>query len=305
MSGLLAPVDGWMFAPAPPQRLAVLRLLVGGFATVYLAVRLPVFLSVADADPGRFRPVGLLAPLEDPLPGGLLRGLAVLALVLGAAFTAGVWFRLSGPLFALVLLVLTTNRSSYGQLLHFENLMLLHVLVVGLARSADALSWDARDRSPRLRADAADPVGSPYGWPVRLAALVTVVTYVLAGLAKLRIGGLGWMVGDTLRNHVAYSAVRLDALGGTPSAVGKALVERAWIFPPLAVSTVVVELAAPVALLGGRIRTVWVACAWALHAGIAALMFVVFPYPLFLVAFAPFYRLERIPQVLGARWRPA
>ena len=34
-------------------------------------------------------------------------------------------------------------------------------------------------------------------------------------------------------------------------------------------------------------------------------MFVVFPYPLFLVAFAPFYRLERIPQVLGARWRPA
>ena len=50
--------------------------------------------------------------------------------------------------------------------------------------------------------------------------------------------------------------------------------------------TVVVELAAPVALLGGRIRDVWVIAAWMLHAGIAALMLVVFPYPLFLVAFA-------------------
>ena len=183
MSGLLRPVDGWMFAPAPPQRLAVLRLLVGGFATVYLAVRLPVFLSVADADPGRFRPVGLLAPLEDPLPGGLLRGLAVLALVLGAAFTAGVWFRLSGPLFALVLLVLTTNRSSYGQLLHFENLMLLHVLVVGLARSADALSWDA--------AHPIDPGGGRSGRPGRIALRLAGASGGAGDRRDLRAGGAG------------------------------------------------------------------------------------------------------------------
>ena len=46
---------------------------------------------------------------------------------------------------------------------------------------------------------------------------MTVVTYVLAGLAKLRIGGVDWLVGDTLRNHVAYSAVRLEVLGARPS----------------------------------------------------------------------------------------
>ena len=43
-------------------------------------------------------------------------------------------------------------------------------------------------------------------WPVRVAAVVTVLTYVLAGIAKLRIGGVAWMTGDTLRNHVAFSA---------------------------------------------------------------------------------------------------
>jgi hypothetical protein len=31
-----------------------------------------------------------------------------------------------------------------------------------------------------------------------------------------------------------------------------------------------------------------------LHLGIAATMLIVFPYPLFLVAFAPFYRVERL-----------
>jgi hypothetical protein len=65
----------------------------------------------------------------------------------------------------------------------------------------------------------------------------------------------------------------------------------------MAIATVAVELAAPIALLGGWIRTAWVAVAWTMHATIAGLMFVVFPYPLALVAFAPFFPLERL------RWR--
>ena len=283
--------DRWLFARAPAERLAVLRMLVGAFAVSYLAVRLPVFLSLADASPGRFRPVGLLSLFSSPLPEPLLVTLVLGAMVLGLAFTAGVSFPVTGPAFALTLLVLCTYRSSWGQLLHFENLMVLDVLIVGFARSADACTVGRRPR--RARVD-----DSAFGWPVRLAALVTVVTYVLAGLAKLRLGGLSWMVGDTLRNHVAYSAARLDLLGGTPSPVGRYLVRHASVFPPLATATVIVELAAPIALIGGRWRTTWVVSAWLLHAGVAALMFVVFPYPLFLVAFAPFFRLERLLDVL-------
>ena len=64
---------------------------------------------------------------------------------------------------------------------------------------------------------------------------------------------------------------------------------------PFAVATIVIELAAPVALLGDRLRSMWVVLAWTMHAAIAALMFVVFPFPLFGVAFACFFRLERLP----------
>jgi hypothetical protein len=281
--------DAWLGAPAPPERLAVLRILTGLFAVAYLIVRLPAFLSLADGDRSGFEPVGVLAPLGGPLAPTAWRGLLIATLVLGVAYTAGAAFRLTGPAFAVALLAVTTYHSSWGQLLWFENVLVLHVLIVGFARSADAVSIDAAAHG-RMQTDPR-PV---YGWPVRLAALVTVVTYVLAGVAKLRAGGAQWIVGDTLRNHVAYSAARLELLGASPSPLVRPLVGQAWLFPPLAVATVLIELCAPLALLGGPIRTAWVAAAWAMHVGIAALMFVVFPYPLFLVAFAPLYPLERL-----------
>jgi len=219
--------------------------------------------------------------------------LALLALVagtiaVGSLFLGGAVFRLSGPAFALGLLVLTTYRSSWGQLLHFENLMVLYVLVVGFSPAADAWSFDARRGARR------PPRAGAYGWSLALAATMMVVTYVIAGIAKLRYGGLEWITSDSLRNHVAYSATRLDLLGGTPSPLAGLLVPHGWLFPPMAAATVAIELLAPVALLSLRWRTPWVVAAWTMHLGIWALMLVGFPVPLFGVAFAPLYRLERL-----------
>jgi hypothetical protein len=282
-------IDGWLFPPAPPERLATLRILTGLFAVIYLTLRLRAFLVLADAQPSRFVPVGVLSFLDEPLAGPVVVVLVFVALGLGLAYTVGAGFRVSGPAFALVLLVLSTYRSSWGQILWIENLLVLHVLIVGFAPSADALTLIGR--RPFVTAAA-----TRYGAPVRLAALVTVATYLLASVAKFRLSGAAWMFGDNLRNHVAYSAVRVDLLGGPASPVGRWLVAFDWLFPPMAVSAVVLELSAPLALLGGRVRTAWVASAWLMHVAIAVLMYVTFPYPLFLVAFAPFYRLERLAE---------
>jgi len=56
----------------------------------------------------------------------------------------------SGPLFALLFALVTSYRSSFSMIYHSENLMVWHVLVLGLAPSADAWSWDARGR-PALK----------------------------------------------------------------------------------------------------------------------------------------------------------
>jgi len=286
IAGCVRAADRWFFEPAPALRLARLRALTGAFTIGYLLVRLRVFLNLADgADRRDFDPVGALWWLHAPLASGVVRAFVVLTLVLGVGYTLGIAFRIVGPLFAAALLAITTYHSSGGQLLWFENLLVLHVLIVGLSRAADVFSLAARGRP-------APAAATRYGWPVRLAAVTTVLTYMLAGFAKLRIGGLGWMNGDSLRNHVAYSAARLRLLGGAPSPLARPLVGQGWIFSPLAVLTIVLELGAPIALVCRRCRWVWVVLAWMMHVAILATMYVVFPYPLSLIAFAPLFDLE-------------
>ena len=277
-------------AVAPPERLAMFRILIGTFALVYLLIRLPVFLQLGDRRTG-FDGVGVAGLLDGPVSSAVVAGTVAVTVVAGIGFVLGWRFRSLGPLFALGMLALGTYRGSWGQLLHFENLMVLYLLIVALAPSADTWSLDAR-----RRADDRRHAGAPtaYGWPIALASLVLVITYVIAGIAKLRYGGLDWVFGDTLRNHVAYAAARLDLLGGTPSPFAGLGVRVESVWPFAAAATIAIELAAPIALLGGRIRTVWVIAAWLMHLGVLAFMLIGFPMPLFLVAFAPLFRIERL-----------
>ena len=276
-------------AVAPPERLAMLRILTGLFTVAYLLVRLPVFLQLGGRRSG-FDGVGLAGLLDRPVEGSVVDAVVVATLLSGAGFVLGWRFRVTGPWFALGMLALGSYRGSWGQLLHFENLMVLYLLIVSLSPAADAWSLDAR-REHRL----GDPSESVrYGFPIALAGLVLVTTYVIAGFAKLRYGGLDWVFGDTLRNHVAYAAARLDLLGASPSPLAGWAVGLDGIWPFVAATTILIELGAPVALLGGRIRTVWVLAAWLMHLGVLVFMLIGFPFPLFLVAFAPLYRIERL-----------
>ena len=285
-----AETDLWRVvgSEAPPERLAMLRILTGTFAVAYLVIRLPVFVQLADRETG-FRGVGVASALTGPVPDAVLFALIGVTLVAGVSYALGWRYAWSGPFFAVGFLMLGSYRGSWGQLLHFENLFVLHLLIVGLAPAADAWSADARAQRRRPGSDR-----TSYGWPIALAALVLVITYAISGLAKLRYGGFDWIVGDTLRNHVAYAAARLDLLGGDPSPLASPGVSVAWVWPFVAAVTVGVEIASPVALLGGRVRTVWVLAAWLLHAGILAFMFIGFPYPLTFVAFSPLFRVERL-----------
>ena len=279
-------IDAWLMTPAPAARLALFRIMIGVFSAGYLVARLPTLLEMGDETRVGWEPVGVLWWLVDPLPRWAIRCAVLATIALAVAFASGVAFRVVGPAFAVALLFITTYRSSGGQLLWFDDLLVLHAVVIGCSPAADALRLGR----------GGEPVGdnARYGWPLRAAAMVTVVTYALAGIAKLRIGGTAWLDGDSLRNHVAYSATRLRVLGGTPSPLAEPMMNIGWLFTPLAVATLVVELGAPLALVVTRLRVPWVALAWCMHVAIAATMFVVFPYPLALIAFAPLFRLERL-----------
>ena len=258
-------------ATAPAERLAAFRVALGVFVLSYLVLRVPVLLQLRDRRAGGFAGVGVLAWLDEPIDDRSVHRIARRGDRRRRRVHGRWWFRVAGPVFALATLVLTTYRSSWGQLLHFENLMVLHLLIVGFRRIrrrvVDRRPSGRSDRGPRLLVAAT------------LACIVVVVAYVIAGVAKLRYGGIEWIVGDTLRNHIAYSAARLDLLGGTPSPLARPVVDQAWVLPPMAAASVAIELATPIALLGGWWRNGWVIAAWVMHVGIAALMLVAFPYP--------------------------
>ena len=290
---LVTELDDRFRAPAPPERLAVLRVLVGGFGLGFLVVRLPHLLGVARADDPRFEPVGPLAWMDHPATPGVGQAVLAVALLGGVAFVAGWRWRVSGPLFALAFLAVTTYRSSWGQIFHTENLAALHLLVLAVSPAADAWSLDAR-----RRAGPPPPPSSDHGWPVRLLSLLTVGTYAVAGWAKLRNGGLGWVEGDVLRHHIAHDALRKTLVGGSRSSLGVALLDHAWVFGPMAVTSLAIELGAPLALLGRRLRMLWAVAAWAFHLGVLALMGIGFPYPLSGIAFASLFPVERLPGCL-------
>ena len=286
----------WWFAAVPAERLAAFRILVGAYCTLDLALRLPLLLAYARFPASEFHPVGVVHLIDRPLPPLLAQGIVVAALLLAIPFTLGVAYRVTAPLFAAALLWALCYRNSWSMPYHTENLQVLHVAILAFAPAADAWSVDARGR-------AAPAPDGRYAWALRAAAVVTILTYVLAGIAKLRIAGAGWLDGDQLRNQIAYDNLRRAVLGASPSALATPLLEHAWVFQGLAWLTMLVELGAPIALLHRRLAVAWAVTAWGFHVGVVVLMHIVFPYPLVGLAYAPLFALERPLGAIARRYR--
>ena len=287
----------WLAPEAPAERLAAVRVLVGAFAVVYLGLRIPHLASYVSFSSRNFQPVGVMSALEQPPPALAVYLLIALTWTAALAFALGWRFRVTGPAAGFLLLVTLSYANSWGQIFHTENALVLFVLVLGVTPAADATSLDARRRGEA-------PAPHPrYGWPLRLLTVVVVATYFLAGVAKLRWGGPGWMGGTVLRDTIAADSLRKILLGSSHSPIAEALLGQAWLFRALAVLTLVVELGAPLALLHRRAALVWVLAVIAFHLGVLTLMAILFPFPLSGIAFAPFFRAERVTAWIGGRLR--
>lgn len=247
----------------------LLRLVVL-FATVYVAVRLPEFRGLVDLRASSFEPVGILWFLRSPLPNAVWFGVLGLLFVSGIVVLTGRATSAAMAVFAPCVLVVTTYRSSWGQLLWFENLLVIHLIVLAVAAVIGPI--DEKRPPP---------------WAVQCCAVATVVVYMLAGVAKLRYGGVGWISGDVLAHHIGYSSARLSVFGERPPLLASFAVNHAGALAFASVTTVALELGAPLALLRRRLAVVWSTAMWAVHVGIALTMAVVFPYPMVGLAFVP------------------
>ena len=271
MTTAIARLHAWLHAPTTAERLAGLRIATAGFVVVYVVLHVREFSRLANGSADGFRTVGLARILSEPLPSIWVWAMFAGLIGAGLLFAAGVAVRAVGPLFAVLLLFWTSYHSSWGQLLHFEHLFTLHVMILALAPTADAWSLSRRNQprpTPHVR----------YGWPIRLLALATVATYVLSGIAKLRHSGLAWFDPDTLANHIGYSATRMQTIGGRTPPLAEFVLGARWLIAPMAFGALAVELGAPLALRRRRTRIIWALAALIFHAGTAATMMVFFGY---------------------------
>jgi hypothetical protein len=281
---MIAKLSKWWFAPAPAERLAALRIAIGTFATLYVLARSGELIASAQLHRGSFEPVGVARILSAPLPPWLAIAIAGMCVALMIGFTLGVAYRIVAPVAAVALLWTLTYRNAWGQVFHTENLVVLHVLALACMPAADA--WTLG------RSRAGDP--RDYGWAIKLLAALTVATYLLAGIAKLRLAGVAWLDGEQLRNQIAVDNARKVLFGAAPSRIAMPLLAHPSWFTGFSIATLVVELGAPFVFLHRRIAHVWAVTAWAFHLGVLLLMNIVFPYPLLGFAFLPLLEPERL-----------
>lgn len=281
----------WL-APAPARRLAACRVVIGAFSVYYLLRRRRMLARIAAQDERLYAPVGAAHLAPRPLPERTARAITDATLASGVAFTVGAGHLVSGPAHAALLLWTLSYRNSWSMIFHNDNLMVLHVAVLGLSRSADAWSVDAALRPAR---NGSATTGWQYGWPLRLMRTVSASTYFLAGVAKVT-GPLGWRwaTGESLRRQVAADGLRKEVLGKPAAPAAYALYRHVALFRILAVGSLAVELGAPAMLPSSRLSRLWALNAFALHWGILALMGIRFRYALSGVAFAPYLHLERV-----------
>lgn len=307
MRGLASRLGDYWFAEAPAARLALLRLVIGGYTLYYLGRRYGMLMRIARTDEALFRPVGVASRLERPVPVGVFRWILVATLMLNLAFALGLWHRRTGPLFAGLLLWVMCYRNSWSMIYHNDNLLVLHTLILGLTPAADAFSADSLLRgSPRGGSWRGPTHDWRYGWPIRLMNTVTTLTYFLAGVAKVK-GPLGWQwaSGETLRRQIGIDGLRKDLLGDGAAPLASVLYNKVPLFGALAAGSLALELAAPAVLPSGRLSKLWALGAFALHWGIYLTMKIKFRYQMSGVVFAAFFEPDRLANWLAGKQRAA
>ncbi|MGQ0793376.1 MAG: DCC1-like thiol-disulfide oxidoreductase family protein [Deltaproteobacteria bacterium] len=293
-------LDRFWFIPAPPERIALLRIFIGAYGLAYLLPRYEMFMEIAASDSLLFSPVGAARILENPMSAWLFQFLLIFMLAMNVCFMLGWKRRYTGPIFGVLLLWVLSYRNSWSMIYHSDNLLVFHVLILGFTRSADALSLDSAFGGHRSAENEASSAHWRYNWPILLICSITLVAYFLAGFAKV-MGPLGWAwaSGESLMSQVAVDVIRKEALGSSAPESIFILYGELWLFTALGVGTLLLELGTPAAILHRRLGSIWALSAFLMHWGIFFIMEIKFRYQLTGVAFLSFFALESALYRLG------
>jgi len=293
---------------APAQRLAILRVLVGSYSFYYVGTRFSKLMNIARADGYLFEPVGVVSILSQPLSPLLFTFIVITTLILNLMFIIGWRYRLSGPIFSILLFFVLSYRNSWSMIYHSQNIVVLEVIILGFSRAADVLSLDSLKISGwtknKLQSTSFtnNIIGWQYGWPIMLICTVTVISYFLSGVAKIEGPyGWSWAKGESIRSQIAVDGIRKELLGSSASSLIFLLYNHIYLFYLLSIGTLIIELGAPLALINRKIGRFWAISAFIMHWGIYFIMGITFRFHLSGIAFLPFFDIEKVKKCIVSK----
>jgi predicted DCC family thiol-disulfide oxidoreductase YuxK len=264
---------GWMqfwFAPAPPTSLCVSRIIFFGVLTLfYIPHDFAVWGSVS---PTFFQPIWLFeefrVPILSPATLTLLEVVWKLSLALACI---GLCTRTSTTAAALLGTYLLGLPHNFGQVYHFDALLVLAFWILAFSRAGDAWSIDGLIRTAGDPGRTPRPDSPEYTWPGRLIQTALSLVFFAAGVAKLWTSGITWVLSDHMRillRRVQYHISDADPLFNW----GGHIAELPWAPRLLAAATIIIETCYPLALFSRRLRVPLVLGGIGLIVGIRALM---------------------------------
>jgi hypothetical protein len=244
---LRAALDEALWGPETARRLLVVH--VGLSALIGVRILAGSYRQLADTPRPLVDPVPILGFLDQMPPAWMFVGIQAVG---GLAALAAVLRRHPQAAFAVAwvcYLVLAGLRGSRGKVLH-NDLLLLWVSAPFLFAPAVI---DVRDRLARRR----------WGWPIRVATVVTALIYFFAGYHKLRRSGLEWAYGDNMR-YVSLWGPSIGSSGwpGLATWVG----DNIWLSRASGVFILGVELTFPVVVFVRWTRALYAVAVVFLHA---------------------------------------
>lgn len=272
---------------AKPIRPAILRLGTGAFTLWNNSRRRAMFHELNRQHESMFAPVGPVRILRRPLPPKVANALFDAAQVTNMMTTLGIAHRVTGPVNAVLQLWTLSYRNSWGMVFHNDNMALMHQMVLGTSRSADALSIDSlvRDKSLSPQRSARSYGGIPTAMNIASCAV-----YFISGVAKVRSPqGWKWATGNTLRDQIAADAVRKEAFGTPAPEAAADLYNARGFFTLAGVGALTIELGAPLSLANQRLGQVFSVAAWGMHVGIRYIMGIKFSYNTSGVSYLPYW----------------
>lgn len=285
------------FAPRPASNLGISRLLFFGLlAPFYIIQDFSIWGSVT---PALYQPIWLFErfhlPLLSPPALHVLEGIWKISLVLAAV---GLVTRPAMAVAAVLGTYLLGLPHNFGQIYHFDAVLVLAFWILAFSRAGDAWSVDSLIRTYRQPEAAAPAPSGEYTWPTQLILTALSLVFFAAGVAKIWTSGFAWIASDhmaILLHRVQYHISDADPLVNWGSHIADVR------FAPqlLAAGTIVAETIYPLALFSRRLRIPIVLGGIGLIVGIRLLMGPTFEHFLTINFF--WVPWDRVGAWLGAR----